>query len=258
MGDHDYRPSCLSDQPHDQAIRDPLLHYFGCLRDKEKKKYFDSLKPHKEHYQHRITEEEKRIREQRALFETEEDDTRALIKSLKDSLRKWREIRKRKQTENENGGGHYIRPSRANGFGMKAYMMFYKNATPFTDPTFPDKFPNQKISVEDLLLKKEDVNTKNPLMRPCGEDEIRYFHLPGNNMEWIEEAIARHYNEKRPPYDGLFRRPEGPSKTYMLLRPEFWRGQQHGGRNDAVHARHMRPRCDTISTGTFGTSANLP
>jgi hypothetical protein len=66
----------------------------------------------------------------------------------------------------------------------------------------------------------------------------------------MQEAIARHYNEERPKYDGLFRRPENPSKSYLLLRPEFWRGQQHGGRHDAVHARHMRPRCDIISTGT--------
>jgi hypothetical protein len=64
-----------------------------------------------------------------------------------------------------------------------------------------------------------------------------------------QEAIARHYNEKVPEYEGIFRRPEHPSKTYMMLRPEFWRGQQHGGRKDAVHARHMRPRCDIISTG---------
>ena len=61
--------------------------------------------------------------------------------------------------------------------------------------------------------------------------------------------MARYYHEDRPDYDGLFRRPDNPSKTYMLLRPEFWRGQQHGGRHDAIHARHMRPRCDIISTG---------
>jgi hypothetical protein len=63
------------------------------------------------------------------------------------------------------------------------------------------------------------------------------------------EAVARYFNEDRPNYDGIFRQPDEPTKSYMILRPEFWRGQQHGGRHDAVHAKHMRPRCDIISTG---------
>lgn len=125
-------------------------------------------------------------------------------------------------------------------------MIFFKKSEPFTDTHYPDQFPDQRIALQDLLYNK-DIAT-NPLIQKCEDDEIRYFHLPSNNMEWIEEAMARYYHEDRPGYDGLFRRPKDPSKTYMLLRPEFWRGQQHGGRHDAIHARHMRPRCDIIST----------
>lgn len=39
------------------------------------------------------------------------------------------------------------------------------------------------------------------------------------------------------------------TKTYMILRPQFWRGQQHGGRHAPPHARHMRALCDTVSSG---------
>jgi hypothetical protein len=36
----------------------------------------------------------------------------------------------------------------------------------------------------------------------------------------------------------------------MILRPQFWRGQLHGGRSAPPHARHMRALCDTVSSGT--------
>jgi hypothetical protein len=34
----------------------------------------------------------------------------------------------------------------------------------------------------------------------------------------------------------------------MLLAPEFWQGQQDFNSKSEVHARHMRPLCDVIST----------
>lgn len=39
----------------------------------------------------------------------------------------------------------------------------------------------------------------------------------------------------------------------MLLQPEFWRGQQRESRNKSPPVRHMRPRCDIVSTGEFIT-----
>jgi hypothetical protein len=34
----------------------------------------------------------------------------------------------------------------------------------------------------------------------------------------------------------------------MILRPQFWRGQQYGGRSAPPHARHMRPLCNNVSS----------
>lgn len=158
-------------------------------------------------------------------------------------------------------------PKVENGFGVDASMIFFRDSKPYTDTqSCPHEvFPNQKISIQNLIYDKN--KDRNPLMRDCGNNEFRYFHIPGNNMEWVEvpklpfirftrgdltgeqEAIARNFNEERPDYDGLYRKHPVPSKTAMLLRPQFWRGQQHGGRHDAVHARHMRHRCDIIPTG---------
>ena len=58
---------------------------------------------------------------------------------------------------------------------------------PYDHPKLPDKFPNQKVPLS-LLLK--DDKERNPLMWKCEDDMIRYFHLPANNMDWIEVGIS--------------------------------------------------------------------
>ncbi|CZT00269.1 uncharacterized protein RCO7_08344 [Rhynchosporium graminicola] len=236
MGDHDTSPTCLSSYEHGDFVRDTFLHYFGCLRSAEREEYLITLQPHEKE---RIEAEKTRIHEQRAYFEVD-GGTRKLVERFVRSINKRIPRLKHRETPDVIPA----KPTRENAFGLNAYMVFFKNSEPFTDPDYSGHFPDQRIAVKDIL---QDDKENNPLMKGCGENEIRYFHLPGNNMDWIEEAMARYYNEPRPGYDGS-RRPQTPRKPYMLLRPEFWRGQQHGGRHDAIHARHMRPRCDIIST----------
>lgn len=66
---------------------------------------------------------------------------------------------------------------------MDAYAIFFRNSEPHDDESCSDNFPNQKFPIKDLIYQKA---AGNPLMRPCKQNEVRYFHLPGNNMEWIE------------------------------------------------------------------------
>ncbi|KAK3988722.1 magnesium transport protein cora [Cladorrhinum sp. PSN332] len=87
-------------------------------------------------------------------------------------------------------------------------------------------------------------------MQPCEQGVIRYFHLPANNMSWVEEVIARYYHEKLPDSNAVFlnsrsRRPA--TRTEMLLRPEYWQGQQNYEPDSEIHARHMRPFCSGIA-----------
>jgi hypothetical protein len=62
--------------------------------------------------------------------------------------------------------------------------------------------------------------------------------------------MARYYNERLPKDDDCFWDSglAEKSKAQMVLRPELWHGQQHGDGNAEVHARHMRPLCDAISS----------
>ena len=176
MGDHDYPATCLSSFEHGNDVRDVVLHYFGCLRESEREAYFNTLLPHK---QHRIEQERARIRDQRALFEAE-DRTKDLVRKFKNSLGHFFPRRRGTPESSTNS----VKLSKDNAWEMNAYALFFRNSERYSDPNCTDRFPNQKVPVKDLLYN-EDKNT-NPLMRDCEENEIRYFHLPGNNMEWVE------------------------------------------------------------------------
>ncbi|KAG9229786.1 hypothetical protein BJ875DRAFT_177511 [Amylocarpus encephaloides] len=91
---------------------------------------------------------------------------------------------------------------------------------------------------------------KNPLTEKCELDTIRYFHIPANNMQWIEEAIGRYYGEKTPGEYNYRQSIDYLKKSSDLLCREFWTSKQHGGTYDPVHARHMRANCSCITTET--------
>lgn len=142
-----------------------------------------------------------------------------------------------------------------------------------TDPRFKGKFPDQRVSV-DLLLKStvsEDGKTLNsdPVpkegaagnklldnwnilsKRECDvrdDTRLRYLHIPANNMQWVEAAIAGYYDDKDPVLRNGQRDVPATTRTQMLLRPQVWRGQLHGARSSVVHARYMRPLCERISS----------
>ena len=72
-------------------------------------------------------------------------------------------------------------------YGLKASIMhFKKGGGGHTHKHIHEKvmgrFPNQKIPIDHLLTK----SAENPLNEPCPDNRLRYFHLPTNNMAWIE------------------------------------------------------------------------
>ncbi|CAM1509028.1 Fc.00g027670.m01.CDS01 [Cosmosporella sp. VM-42] len=144
-----------------------------------------------------------------------------------------------------------------------AYVIQYRNGVGITDHSkrpngskiFLGKFPNQKISV-DSLLRDEEIN-------PLGKDRsaennheregskehlVRYFHLPTNNMKWVQDAIARYYDESDPQYDTSYSRSREKTRANRLLHRDFWRGQEHGQGSPIIHARHLRPLCEPVSS----------
>lgn len=135
-----------------------------------------------------------------------------------------------------------------NTYGFKAPIMYFnKGAGGHTHnhkhPKVTGVFPNQKIEVKYLLADTED----NPLKEPCLPNRIRYFHLPANNMAWVEKVIARYFGDS----DNflLSRNDLGrPTRTEILLSNEFWQGQMLGGFDAPVAGRHMRPLCLSVDT----------
>ncbi|KAK6857195.1 hypothetical protein PG995_007382 [Apiospora arundinis] len=180
----------------------------------------------------------------------------------------------------EGADGLFDDPEEPDDFyGLKASAMYFQRVEgghpawrgwTYDHPSFGgSQFPNQKIPMHKILEDTSD----NPLMESCPENCIRYFHFPANNMQWIEKAIARYYNEKPEPLDDRHRTySRKEKKTEKLLSREFWRGQMHGSSaydsnpgsqlgnapystedwaksRGPIHARHMRSRCALIPRG---------
>ena len=83
-------------------------------------------------------------------------------------------------------------------YGFKACAIYFKNSQDgYAKHTYVhaaflpgSKFPNQKISVHDILKDTPD----NPLKEECQEGQLRYFHFPSNNMRWIEVSKLRSFD----------------------------------------------------------------
>ncbi|XDG05343.1 hypothetical protein ABKA04_004958 [Annulohypoxylon sp. FPYF3050] len=70
-------------------------------------------------------------------------------------------------------------------------------------------------------------------------------------MIWAEHAISRYFGEQRPEYHATHRElnRKKKTKTYMVLRDQYWKSQLHGGQqHNPPHARHLRPICETVSS----------
>lgn len=181
MRDRYLPATCISSAPHPH--RDVLLHYFGCLGLDRRQEFYDSLNAHN---QLRIRNELRHIRELRTIFEARYGN---LVQPLMASMSLLRQSR-RYRTLNHHGSvedpveSSLEALTAANRYGLSANMILFEDSKKYTDTDYPYEFPNQKIPIEELLYNK-DAST-NPLMKPCPENRIRYFHLPANNMSWVE------------------------------------------------------------------------
>ncbi|KAK4223068.1 magnesium transport protein cora [Podospora fimiseda] len=241
--------TCLSDRPHDGRVSDPALHINGCLRASKRARFYNSLPPDAQERIARINNKTANLRHR--LETTEQESTAgAALDRFKQSLLQWR---------HSTGRSHAYPNTHQTSAGaddpqdflnyVPAPVMYFRNGHT------PSK---QKVTVADLL--SDDVH-RNPIMQPCNSEVIRYFHLPANNMSWVETVIARYYYET--PLDSnivvINARSKRPTtKTEMLLRPEYWQGQQNYEPDSEIHARHMRPFCSSISVNpTSAESTNI-
>lgn len=192
MGDKSMRDralprTCLSKTPHNDRVLDVTLHYFGCLKDSEKPAYFAGLPPKSKK---RIQQEKRRIARQRAHYETQStsetgepiSEAGATLKKFKESLQEyWKQHARCDPFEGQPRPVDVV-PDHGVDAEVKAAMIYFKDGRPYTVPGINNEFPNQKIPVKNLLAEEEG----NPLMKSYPENMIRYFHLPANNMIWVE------------------------------------------------------------------------
>ncbi|KAJ8108601.1 hypothetical protein ONZ43_g6374 [Nemania bipapillata] len=97
--------------------------------------------------------------------------------------------------------------------GFKAGVMHFKKEESgnswkgFSPSNYDASYPNQKLTMRKILAPGDD----NPLSaNGSDEEELRYFHFPANNMEWIEKAMTILYGDDK----------AGAEK---ILAREFWR-----------------------------------
>lgn len=70
-------------------------------------------------------------------------------------------------------------------YGYNGWVIAFekgKGGVTIEHPLCHGQFPNQKISIQQLLYNKSQT----PLKRTESKKQLRYFHLPANNMKWVE------------------------------------------------------------------------
>lgn len=206
--------TCLSSDLHDgEEITDTVTHYLGCIEFCDRESFYNNLP---EEYQNPIKLELRRISFIRRVIEnTQSDDTQSderVAKQLVASLQSWRQAnqaniekvaawsarlfpRRANARPHDPNSDRQVREGKPDEYipdkDFNAYFIEFDGTRGSTNESkrhdggrvYKGKFPNQKISVDDLL---HDANF-NPLRKQTPDEgqqkRIRYFHLPANNMK---------------------------------------------------------------------------
>ncbi|KAI1756205.1 hypothetical protein F4782DRAFT_550101 [Xylaria castorea] len=280
--------SCLSAEPHEESITNPLIHFLGCIEICERDSFLkrgvsirkDELvhqpTPHcektnevvedmKSRWRSNVESEMRRIALLRRTLSKDSHDKR-LVEEVENSGSLWRDSTE--YTENIDKVRQWRGDGRISITGpdfacakedyipeedTSVPIIQFKDCREFSktrDNRLSGKFPNQKTTITMLLDEAKPMENLLYKDNDFDCDRIKYFHIPSNNMIWAEEAIARYYGEKRPDFSKMQRRFQRPQKTctYMVLQDRYWRGQLHGDASSPPHARYMSPMCETISS----------
>ncbi|KAI0487765.1 hypothetical protein F4859DRAFT_510333 [Xylaria cf. heliscus] len=279
MDIHDQELSCLSDDPHDDNITDPVLHYFGCLEASERTSFFE---PGSSYWTGEIqrhidaglpiftaeykTEEKRRIWEKECSDELRrislilgalsKDHRKAhLLKNVDSSRNAWRSLGSQRVPNLRTSKGmrneapiDQVKVDSEEVYDpddLTVSIMAFDNGNGWDieHPHVTGTFPNQTTTVNDMLREDniEPFGLLNSTRSRRKPGVVIWFHIPSNNMT---EAIACYYGEKRPSRKQMHHE-NAVSEGARVLREYFWRGQQYG---DATNpsSRFMRPFCQFI------------
>ncbi len=214
----------IEDQYEDPIPPTDSWGQFLSMRSRERRAFYDKLNSSE---QEMIWKELERIKYFRSTFKSRKlsaSDTIPLDSSLEEARKSWntiafercqRELTKRQSIEAEKRNCHILREvQRRRGFistdsqfsvpseneavnfenynpdepdyGYNGWLIaFADGKRGINNPLCYGEFPHQKMSIRKLLSNK--ANT--PLRRTEDKDQLRYFHLPANNMAWVEVSL---------------------------------------------------------------------
>ncbi|KAI1271146.1 hypothetical protein F5Y07DRAFT_405873 [Xylaria sp. FL0933] len=276
------RKSCLSAEPHENDIRDPLLHYLGCIEIYKREEFLNgntniwqkelthqekllnedakgTVENMKNSWHDTIEKEMRRIIFLRHTLSNDEHD-KELVYDVEESYQGWKDskkfkdnIDKVKRWREELGKANSVK-GREFHHSKEAY-------TPEKDISVPvihlSDHKGSGFNEKETHIRGKFPNQKTTIEELLGRkmpeleaNSVRYYHIPSNNMTWAEEAIAKYYGDEKPDLEAIQRQMSRPQRnsTYMILQERYWRGQLHGDANSPPHARYMSPMCETVSS----------
>lgn len=182
--------TCLNVEDHHHNIADNITHYFGCIEICERERFY---RPLDDSIKKSISTELRRVDYlRRTLQKSEAAEDSTLVhdqyhvlyqwrKEHCDNIKKIQRIRRRTYDQPDHYQGRALDDYDADK-DLKAYMICFEKGKGVSDDNelCHGSFPNQKLPVHDLLR-----DAGSPLRRSTGP-RIRYFHLPSNNMKWVQ------------------------------------------------------------------------
>ncbi|KAH8652160.1 hypothetical protein BX600DRAFT_472039 [Xylariales sp. PMI_506] len=113
---------------------------------------------------------------------------------------------------------------------FSAKVVFFINASGVMKPS-PRGVPVSALLADPMAVQSPEH----------GQVSFKWFHLPSNNMRWVEALIFRHCADR--------------SSVYKILKPERWVGRQHHGDANSHQARFMQPLCSSF--GPIGSTTSV-
>ncbi|KAI7779467.1 hypothetical protein LA080_000847 [Diaporthe eres] len=249
--------TCLSPDPHEDNIKDPILHYLGCIDILNRNEFLKSpsnvqspeetapegtapettaVQPDGNEQNRDINEQEKAAWREDCLSELRRI---AFLRSKLQEDEKEKHLVERidSNEEDREQQGSISNDAYEPGRDVNTPFMLFKKQNSSSSTYEPDN------DTKDTNY----VRGKKPLGDRDDNEKIRYFHIPSNNMLWAEQAVSRYYDEDRPnfhPTQGEIQARK-KSKAAWILKESHWRGQLHG-RRSTVSSRYMRPFCESI------------
>ncbi|KAK3379650.1 hypothetical protein B0T24DRAFT_675415 [Lasiosphaeria ovina] len=230
---------CPSATRHSEgAITSPVHHYFGCLRETDRRKYYETLGPRQ---QAAIRDECRRIINLRRRLDLDEDPLDDLPEAVA-LLARRHSTRADSHTENGHGPQRACLCGQCNDTELAddgraekasledeimAHVVEFRRAdagrgglAPHTDNSLRGVWPDQTAPVSWLLAG----DARNPLRSECPEDGLRWLHLPYNNLAWMEQTLGS----------------DSPRRTF------FHRSMKRAKQDDgALRSWHMRAMCES-------------